>query len=566
MPGFEGPSLVRELLEMEQSLSAVEAFAQWHEGGDRPTPERHYRALLPARPPGPGEQYAFEVDLDKCTGCKACVAACHALNGLDENESWRSVGLLVSDDWRAPWQQTVTTACHHCVDPGCLNGCPVLAYDKDPRTGIVRHLDDQCIGCQYCVMMCPYEVPLYLPARGIVRKCDLCHERLGAGEAPACAQACPNQAIRITVVNQSEVRARYHRAPSAGTKCGTRTTTWTSQASARATGNAFLPASPDPVLTLPTTRFVTKNPDLALLRAADDLELKPASAHTPLVWLLVTTQLAVGCALFAVLGLLQPAFAISSPTLSLMAALAAVAGLLGGLRHLGQPWKAWRAFLGWRTSWFSREVIALGAFALGAATLTGATIFAVSPRVQVLAAVATMVCGVLGVLCSAMTYVATRRDFWEASYTLPRFLGTALLLGAAAALGITALQAPAQSGDLMTLAVAVTLTTVLKLAFENRVRHHLVHEETPAPTPLNKTARLLAGPLGLRWRLRWVCAVMGGIALPLSLALFANAVPGHSVAGLALASFVLCVAGEALERHLFFVAVAPARMPGGVVT
>ena len=39
-------------------------------------------------------------------------------------------------------QQTITSACHHCEDPGCMNGCPVLAYDKDPVTGIVRHLDD----------------------------------------------------------------------------------------------------------------------------------------------------------------------------------------------------------------------------------------------------------------------------------------------------------------------------------------------------------------------------------------------------------------------------------------
>ena len=58
-------------------------------------------------------------------------------------------------------QQTVTTACHHCLDPACMNGCPVKAYEKDPVTGIVRHLDDQCIGCQYCVLTCPYEVPQF---------------------------------------------------------------------------------------------------------------------------------------------------------------------------------------------------------------------------------------------------------------------------------------------------------------------------------------------------------------------------------------------------------------------
>src|SRR5262245_16341674 len=140
---------LEDLLAEQRDLSAVERFSEWHHTLG-PTPAAWYRDLIPASPPQPGQQYAFEVDLDRCSGCKACVSACHSLNGLDDGEAWRDVGLLVSNDWRLPFQQTVTTACHHCLDPACLNGCPVLAYDKDPITGIVRHLDDQCIGCQYC--------------------------------------------------------------------------------------------------------------------------------------------------------------------------------------------------------------------------------------------------------------------------------------------------------------------------------------------------------------------------------------------------------------------------------
>ena len=149
-------TLIDALLDEQRQLTAVERFAQKHEHAEAPIQSRYYRDLLPLSQPRAGEQYAFEVDLDKCSGCKACVVACHNLNGLEENESWRSVGLLVNAENSAPFQQTVTTACHHCVDPGCLNGCPVLAYEKDPITGIVRHLDDQCIGCQYCVLKCPY--------------------------------------------------------------------------------------------------------------------------------------------------------------------------------------------------------------------------------------------------------------------------------------------------------------------------------------------------------------------------------------------------------------------------
>ncbi len=182
-------SLVEELLADQQNLTAVERFSRAHDEQGFAPNARSYRDLIPLEAPRPGEQYAFEVELDKCSGCKACVTACHSLNGLDENETWRDVGLLVSAPSK-PWkpvpaiQQTVTTACHHCVDPACLNGCPVLAYEKDPVTGIVRHLDDQCIGCQYCVLKCPYDVPKYNARLGIVRKCDMCSSRLAAVKRP----------------------------------------------------------------------------------------------------------------------------------------------------------------------------------------------------------------------------------------------------------------------------------------------------------------------------------------------------------------------------------------------
>ena len=163
----------------------------------RPTLHRttvaRYHSLLPATPPGPGQQYAFEVDLDRCSGCKACVVACHTLNGLDENETWRDVGLLVGGSRTAPVMQHVTAACHHCLQPACMIACPVNAYEKDPITGIVKHLDDQCFGCQYCTMACPYEVPKYHPGKGIVRKCDMCSSRLAVGEPPACVQSCPHR-------------------------------------------------------------------------------------------------------------------------------------------------------------------------------------------------------------------------------------------------------------------------------------------------------------------------------------------------------------------------------------
>src|SRR5262249_41379303 len=151
-------------------------------------------------------------------------------NGLDEGEVWRTVGLLHGGTPDAPAQQTVTTSCHHCVEPACLLGCPAKAYEKDPVTGIVRHLDDQCIGCRYCTLMCPYDAPKYNPARGIVRKFDMCSDRLAADEAPACVQACPNQAIRVRLIDQS-------------------------QAVEASDAGVFLPGAPAPDHTIPTSIY-----------------------------------------------------------------------------------------------------------------------------------------------------------------------------------------------------------------------------------------------------------------------------------------------------------------------
>src|SRR4051812_20473553 len=101
--------LLDQLLREQQTLSAVERFSQRHADATSPLQEPFYRALLPATAPGPGQQYSFDVNLDVCTGCKACVAACHSLNGLDDGETWRSVGLLHGGSIEAPMQKTVTT-------------------------------------------------------------------------------------------------------------------------------------------------------------------------------------------------------------------------------------------------------------------------------------------------------------------------------------------------------------------------------------------------------------------------------------------------------------------------
>lgn len=533
-PGRVGP-LIDSLLNDQGDLSAVERFAQFHEGAVEPLQGRYYSSLLPASPPGPGQQLAFEVDLDRCSGCKACVAACHTLNGLDEDEAWREVGLLIGGTATLPVIQHVTSACHHCVDPACLTACPVDAYEKDPITGIVRHLDDQCIGCQYCTLACPYDVPKFHAKKGIVRKCDMCGDRLRAGEAPACVQACPHEAIRITVVDRDEVLAL-------------------------AQAGEFLPAAFDPAYTAPTTLYLSSHP--ADLRPADPSPLKPEPAHAPLVVMLVLTQLAVGGFLVELAarlaGLGDP-----SPLHLGMALGLGYVGLGASLWHLGRPFLAYRAILGLRHSWLSREVLTLGVFAKLATGLVAAEVFlpgwlAIHSSLHLGFLAVVVAAGLCGVGSSMMVYHVVRRPFWRARVAGVKFAGTSLVLGLATAMASASAATPA--GMMVPILTgALVLSMAAKLSFEARDWRDQDQDES-----LRQTARLLRGPLRRPMRLRWIMGVVGGVVLP-GMAML-GAVSGLTIAVVTAAFLALAVSigGELAERYLFFRAVVRPRMPGGM--
>ncbi len=510
-------ALVDELLAEQGRLQTpVARFSAGQENGSSLTALRSQ--LIPLTAPGPGEQYAFEVDLDACTGCKACVVACHSLNGLDDDEAWRDVGFVVGGSRAAPYQQTVTTACHHCADPGCLNGCPVLAYEKDPITGIVRHLDDQCIGCQYCILKCPYDVPKYNERLGIVRKCDMCQQRLGEGEAPACVQACPTHAIKI-------IKVELH--------------------VGRADTSQFLPSAPDPSYTQPTTHYVTKRPAPIDVRPADAAVLRPQPPHWPLVALLMLMPMAVGC------GVADKILDLRTPALAVCGWVAGAAGLALAALHLGQPLRAWRVFLGLRKSWFSREAVVFGLwFPMATAYVAvrlGWLPLAAGPLRSTLA-IGTATLGVLGLFCSVMIYADTHRVFWRFANTAPRFFGTAVILGLAGAL--TAPGAP------LALGYALAVVTMLKLAFEAGALSALKDLDDGTSPPARQTALLLTGPLRSANELRAIAALLGGILLPFMVA------SGTAPAAAAWPALGFALLGELAERYLFFRAVDAPKMPG----
>jgi formate dehydrogenase iron-sulfur subunit len=524
--------LIDRLIAEQQYLSAVERFAQKHEQAKLPLQAKYYRDLIPLTKPGKGQQYSFEVDLDRCTGCKACVSACHSLNGLEENETWRDVGLIVGELEGQAYQQNVTTACHHCLDPGCLEGCPVMAYQKEAETGIVRHLDDQCIGCQYCTMKCPYDVPKYSGRLGIVRKCDLCHDRLAAGEAPGCVQACPHEAIRIRIVDQEEIARQ-------------------------ATANGrMLPGAFDSNYTKPATRFLSKKTIPANAEAANAHTLALQPAHWPLIVMLVLTQAAVGVYTtltgMELLGI-EHVSRIKLPLalfgFGLLNLGLAVAGL-----HLGRPLGAWRFFLGLRTSWMSREILAFGLCASFSFLATvAAWLVPASPGGPSLM-VATSLSGLVAIFTSAMIYVDTRRRFWNPQLAFVKFYGTMLLFAGTgtatfgAWLGANSL---ARTMGLAALAVQAALLFWEMSGYYRDLRNRNRPNHQSAVT----VARLLP----------WFAPVRIGLFLLAAVLLLANGFDylGQSAAWCSVA-FVALLTSQFIERFVFFTAVIPLRMPGGI--
>lgn len=557
-------NLLGFLLEEQRNLTAVERFAREHEQfassrqdrSSEPVQAKYYRALLPATEPGPGQQYAFDVDLDSCSGCKACVSGCHSLNGLDEGETWRDVGLLIGGTRSAPVMQHVTTACHHCLEPACMIACPVEAYTKDVVTGIVKHLDDQCFGCQYCTLACPYDVPKYHKKLGIVRKCDMCSSRLQVGEAPACVQACPHEAIRIQIVDVAQIKEDAEAA-------------------------VFLPAAPDPQITLPTTTYRTRRFFPRNLLPADYYNVHPQHPHWPLIIMLVLTQLSVGAFIVSLLlkttmssavwATLQPVHASGALFFGLVA-------LSASVLHLGRPLYAFRGILGLKHSWLSREILAFGIFAKLAIVyflavqaevwgVTGARLL-VAPLSEAVA-----LAGATGVFCSVMIYAFTKRELWSVLRTSIRFgLSTALLGVAAIWLSLLLIATVYsdnhfgpilnQVGDLC--AKSMIVLALAKLTWEATLFWHLANSRM---TALRRSALLMQRQLAGVTLARFALGTLGGIVMPaLLLSTHRSHDSSSSVSFVVIVSMLVLasIVGELLERYLFFAAVAAPRMPGAI--
>jgi len=152
---------------------------------------------------------AVLVDTTNCIGCRTCEMACAEANKLPDIasevafESLRTTGseqftVVNKGTTKSPGgdDRFAKTQCMHCVEPACASGCVVRALEKTKNGPVIYHAD-RCLGCRYCMVVCPFSVPKYEYTKTVplVRKCTFCAERQAAGQPPACVEACPASAL-----------------------------------------------------------------------------------------------------------------------------------------------------------------------------------------------------------------------------------------------------------------------------------------------------------------------------------------------------------------------------------
>lgn len=144
---------------------------------------------------------AILTDTTKCIGCHKCVSACVKHNDLEKQipaPQQLSDGLSgdrYTSIIKKPGERYVRKQCRHCVEPACASACIVGALQKT-ELGPVIYDKKKCIGCRYCMMACPYQIPRYEwdSAYPAVKKCTFCYDRTSKGKEPACTEACPEGA------------------------------------------------------------------------------------------------------------------------------------------------------------------------------------------------------------------------------------------------------------------------------------------------------------------------------------------------------------------------------------
>ena len=470
-------------------------------------------ALLPL---DAGEQYRFAFDMGACVGCHSCEVACAEQNGNPLEVNWRKVGEVEAGSFPTVARFSMSMSCNQCLEPTCLSGCPTNAYVKLDN-GIVSHLADSCIGCQYCIWNCPYEAPVFNPERRIVTKCDMCLPRLEAGQLPACVGACPTQALTVEKVDVAAWRADHTAADA--------------------------PGLPPSSITLPTTRIIlppTLPPDAVPARV---WAIEPEHPHWPLVVLTLLTQLAVGAVAAAV--------AFRATRGAAVAAGAGVLALGASIGHLGRPAHAWKALRNLRRSWLSREVALFGVFS------TAAVAYALPwwpGALQTALGIGTVVVGVAGVFASARLYLVPARPAWNTPRTVVAFFATSLSCGSLAVVTVMGPAGLSRASSVALLAVGAA-GTALQLALYQLIAASVAVRR-------GHEWKAFGQLLFRRFRVLLLARIALGIA-GIGLAVAAAVAPRSGVLVLLAAlATVMVAAGELIVRYLVYVTVVPMTADG----
>ncbi len=157
--------------------------------------------------------YGVLHDTTKCIGCRKCEEACNQVNSLPAPEKpFDDLTVLDSPRRTSETAHTVVNKfndqdnknsvfvkkqCNHCQEPACASACFVKAFKKD-KSGAVSYDASLCVGCRYCMIACPFNIPTYEydePLTPRVMKCTMCLPRLKEGKLPGCVEVCPREAL-----------------------------------------------------------------------------------------------------------------------------------------------------------------------------------------------------------------------------------------------------------------------------------------------------------------------------------------------------------------------------------
>lgn len=172
------------------------------------------------------------VDITRCIGCRSCQIACKQWHELPAQQSkmtgeynnpqsmsadcYTVIRFLEKGDSPLPTWHFTKDQCMHCKAPACVSACPVGALQKT-SDGPVIYDQFKCIGCRYCMLACPFNIPKYEwdTTNPWIQKCDFCADRIQQGLEPACVKACPMNVMYFDEYDKvvAEAKSRLKKYP-----------------------------------------------------------------------------------------------------------------------------------------------------------------------------------------------------------------------------------------------------------------------------------------------------------------------------------------------------------------